>query len=481
MGDDYPYDFIVEEREQEQQFNRDAIRNDLAQLNTVEEFNTYMNNFDEENPIYRTAYSLFAQFPDFLKNDYSIARKAVESNPDNINFVNQTVPFYKELALIAVAMDYRTFGYLRGEILQDPDVLNLYNRLRQAAEDAFNNPLPFSKTDSNLIQGYYNPNTDKVAIIASNISIKEAAKVAIHEVAHRGMIRMAKELGGLNELGEVLFAAEAQLMEKLPLLLKRTGHKNLESLLRDYGFNKNSPNGKIKLLMELAARWAETLVDKPSPSWWKTLIQGIGNWISQFTGATLSENEVNNLVGGFVNYGTQQSGDVTTKTSVVPMSEDLEGGEIAKTLVYYQKEEVGEILTENDGIYMTVFNTNINGPKNTGTIAYLKLAREAMNNGVQLRSDRISDRLSEPAKKLWQRMVRSGLAIEVNNHYLFNENPETVSETEVTGEEVSQVDESNIENNEELTNDISSPFVNEKLNSKFDELVEKGIISQICI
>ena len=82
--------------------------------------------------------------------------------------------------------------------------------------------LPFSKTINDQIQGYYDPKTDKVVLVSSNVSLKEAPLVAIHEVAHRGMLRMAKELGGVNSLYDVLMASEKQLMEKLPLLLERT-------------------------------------------------------------------------------------------------------------------------------------------------------------------------------------------------------------------------------------------------------------------
>jgi hypothetical protein len=115
---------------------------------------------------------------------------------------------------------------------------------------------------------------------------------------------MAKELGGEKELFQVLKNAEKQLMEKLSELLKRTGHKSLESLMLDYGFDKNSEEGQFKLLQELAARWAETLINKPKPSWWKELLKSIGNWIKQFTSKILNEQEVDELVGGFVKYGT---------------------------------------------------------------------------------------------------------------------------------------------------------------------------------
>jgi hypothetical protein len=118
------------------------------------------------------------------------------------------------------------------------------------------------------------------------------------------MIRMAKELGGTKELNKILLNSEKELMKKLPELLKRTGHKNVNDLVKDYGFDINKQEGKIKLLSELAARWAETLINKPKPSWWKEFLMSIQKWITKFTGKILNEDEVNALVGGFVRYGT---------------------------------------------------------------------------------------------------------------------------------------------------------------------------------
>jgi hypothetical protein len=83
----------------------------------------------------------------------------------------------------------------------------------------------------------------------------------------------------------------------------------------DYGFTKESEEGKIKLLMELAARWAETLTDKSKPSWWKKLIDSIGKWITKFTGKVLNEEEVNELIGGFVRYGVKAQPSTSPQNS----------------------------------------------------------------------------------------------------------------------------------------------------------------------
>jgi hypothetical protein len=244
-----------------------------------------------------------------LRDTKLLANLGVDYNTHNITFISPTVPFYNELAIKAVTRTPYVFSYISEAAKELPGLRELYN------DYIVNDDLPFSKTDTNLIQGYYDPKNDKVVVVASNTPVNEGAKVAIHEVAHRGMLRMAKELGGVQELGKALFAAEDQLMKKLPELLKRTGHKSLESLMLDYGFTKESEEGKIKLLMELAARWAETLTDKSKPSWWKKLIDSISKWITKFTGKVLNEEEVNELIGGFVRYGVKTQPSTSSQNS----------------------------------------------------------------------------------------------------------------------------------------------------------------------
>jgi hypothetical protein len=134
-------------------------------------------------------------------------------------------------------------------------------------------------------------------------------------------------------------------MEKLPELLKRTGHKNLESLMLDYGFTTSSEEGKIKLLMELAARWAETLTDKVQPSWWKTFIESIQKWIANFTGRTLNEKEVNELVGGFVKYGTKNNSNTQSTTQTGTGSLNIESV-VPESLL--SVEELSKFKTEVD-------------------------------------------------------------------------------------------------------------------------------------
>jgi hypothetical protein len=297
---DYDFDEEQYELARAQERNRRLLI--AAQLISVEETlaNLELLASRNENNVFQT-------IPQELRDDETVARRAVLLDPHNIRHISTNVPFYRELATEVVTNTPYIWSYLPEEGRNIPGLEEIYRQYNREVDD-----LPFSKTSSKQIQGYYDPKTDKVVVVASNVSSEEAPKVAIHEVAHRGMLRMAKELKGTKELYQVLFNSEKELMKKLPDLLKRTGHPNIESLLQDYGFSVESEEGKAKLLMELAARWAETLVDKPKPSWWKQFLSGIQQWVKNFTGKTLNEAEVNELVGGFVRYGTQTNESMPT-------------------------------------------------------------------------------------------------------------------------------------------------------------------------
>lgn len=163
--------------------------------------------------------------------------------------------------------------------------------------------IPFSRQATGNIEGW--ATATQVVLNAAHLRPQDAAKVLLHEVAHRGMLRMAKDLGGFDELYKALQAASTELYKAAPDLLSRTGHKSLAELINDYGFDISSPEGEFKLLSELAARWAEKFADKPAPSWWKKFIGAVKNWLAKFTKVQLTEAEVNNLISGFVAKGAE--------------------------------------------------------------------------------------------------------------------------------------------------------------------------------
>jgi hypothetical protein len=303
--DPYDYDPDQEAYERERMEAEAEEIDRLTNLQEPEEAIEFLRN---------ARFNLFNRMYVELRSDERVAEVAIEKDSHNITFVPQDLPFYKELAHKAVIANPAVFNYISDEAKAEQRNIDLHERhLEEVRNIAALDDLPFSQTKDSRIQGYYDPKTDKVVVVASNTPVEEGAQVAIHEVAHRGMVRMAKELGGTQELYEALSAAKTQLMKKLPELLKRTGHKNLEDLMLDYGFDPSSKDGELKLLSELAARWAETLVGKPKPSWWKRFLQSIKNWIKQFTGKVLSENQVDELVGGFVKYGTAKDKKLSDK------------------------------------------------------------------------------------------------------------------------------------------------------------------------
>ena len=165
--------------------------------------------------------------------------------------------------------------------------------------------LPFSK-GARGVEGFYDPTADKAVLVAANIgSDARAREVALHETAHRGLHSLARAVGGDKELLKVLSSAEAELMKAAPELVKKTGHKNLEALVRDYGFDPASEAGRLRLLSELAARWAERFESRPQESWWTKLIGAVRDWVKKFTGVTLDERGVDELIKGVVRLGTR--------------------------------------------------------------------------------------------------------------------------------------------------------------------------------
>ena len=312
----YDEDYLEAQRIYEDEYREYEIlintkRNEAVNVNTVEEAINFIDTF---NFIDRDAFVTVIGLNRNLLDNEQVANKIVETNAYGIEYIDNRLPFYRELAHKALTINANVYDKLSYETQLEQrniDLIRRYNDINENSREEAND-LPFSKNNTKLIQGYYNPKTDEVVVVANNISTNEASKIAIHEVAHRGIIRMAKELGGARELNKILFNAEKQLMKKLPELLKRTGHKTLEDLVRDYGFNIRTEDGKAKLLAELAARWSETLINKPKPSWWKKFITDIKNWITKFTGKILNEEEVNELIGGFVRYGTENIKETPT-------------------------------------------------------------------------------------------------------------------------------------------------------------------------
>ena len=171
-----------------------------------------------------------------------------------------------------------------------------------------NNDPPFSKQATGGIEGWAHGET--ATLNAAHLDPDSAVEVALHEVAHLGMIRVANESGGFSELHKILTNAKPELMKALPRLLARTGHANLEEFVADYGFDLDTEQGEAKLLIELAARWAETFATKPQESWWVDLLEKITAWVKKFVGQELDSAGVDAMVSGFLKFGADLSTEV---------------------------------------------------------------------------------------------------------------------------------------------------------------------------
>lgn len=193
-----------EEDERTRLSNEDLNRRStvVENLNTVEEV--------LQNPDFLEFFELIK--PE-LRNNEEIARKGIENSPYYITFIAPNLPFYNDLVTIAITNAPDVFQYLPDAVKeQRTDLKEIYDtyiikrdeataeRINQRVIAQINtideifDGLPFSKTNQNLIQGYYDVNTDKVVVVASNITVEEAPRIAIHEVAHAGMLRMSKLL-----------------------------------------------------------------------------------------------------------------------------------------------------------------------------------------------------------------------------------------------------------------------------------------------
>lgn len=252
----YEFDYDDHNYEEEwEQMNNDYIQ-EAKQTTTVEEALNKINDDD-------ILLSFFRHFNDDIKNNEQVANLAISYNPENIHYVDINLPFYRDLALKAVTLRPQVYTYIQDDNTKnDLEIKGIYdNYIQEQAEKAETERLrianltpeelaaldddyldiPWSKTINNKIQGYYDVRSDKVVLITDNINVDEASKVGIHEIAHRGILRMAKELGGDKELFEILLNAKEQLMNKIPVLLKRTGHAKNSSKFENINIEiKNS-------------------------------------------------------------------------------------------------------------------------------------------------------------------------------------------------------------------------------------------------
>ena len=277
--------------------------------------------------------------PEKFMNE-ALAIKLVEVNPHTARFLPDNLKTWKVAdAIMADKLNNRAIASFPRE--------KVPTRWKKRYDEVYNLDLPSyiyaSRKAGGKVQGFYDPSTDRATLVAKNLKPGEAAKVALHELTERGMVRVAREVGGTKEMHKILKSAEPELMKAQSELLARTGHKDLAELVADYGFDIKTPEGEVKLLSELAARWGERFTDQgvAPPNWWKKLMEGISQWVKQFMGKTLDKAGVDNLVSGFMRYGM-----APPKPSVVPTApKPRQYMTITKTIKKLQAMPKGEAKT----------------------------------------------------------------------------------------------------------------------------------------
>jgi len=167
-----------EYEEEYYQRRRDEKFGEAQTIHTVPEAITFINELD--NGLYDAVQGLE---PELLNNE-QVASLIVEKDGHNISFINQELPFYKELAHKAVRQNNTVYHYISEEAKQEPRNIALYEAYIERVRNNANDALPFSKTNQNLIQGYYDANNDKVVLVASNIRVNGLTRAEIDNMVN---------------------------------------------------------------------------------------------------------------------------------------------------------------------------------------------------------------------------------------------------------------------------------------------------------
>ena len=169
--------------------------------------------------------------------------------------------------------------------------------MRKALDDFYNldQNENFSKRN-NLIEGSYNSLTGQVQISSRSInSLRRAEQVFLHEiVGHRGVENIFSNKG-IKEYNNIIFSYESVLIKNSKKILKNSGYKSIEQLSIDYQLDLNTEKGKIGLLKELLARYAET--DSHSKaSWFVELVSKLKEFFSNYFKIEMTESDVKGLI-----------------------------------------------------------------------------------------------------------------------------------------------------------------------------------------
>lgn len=261
-------------------------------------------------------------------NHYGYANKArigyVIRGPRKAHYIGKTKELLKKLGYTiesAKSMIYKIeSGQFSGEYfenlksklehalsLAEGDYAKIYNIINQIAPEIIKYNWKFKKlidyTSENgypklskiykgNIQGFYNKKDGKV-YISKNLTEKEKEIVLLHEViGHKGIEELLSDLE-YEEYKNILFSAKDYLYNNAKDLLKRTGHKSISDLAKDYGYDENSEEGQLKIIKELLARQAET---NPQATWFERFIGKLQLFLAKTFKISLSKEGVIELL-----------------------------------------------------------------------------------------------------------------------------------------------------------------------------------------
>ena len=174
-----------------------------------------------------------------------------------------------------------------------PEVITQNWRFKGLIDYTSENGYPkLSKLYKQGIQAFYN-NKDGKVYVSNNLSKQDRQQVLLHEViGHKGIEELLSDLE-YNEYKNILFGIKDYLYNNAEQLLKRTGHKSISDLAKDYQFDEKSEKGQLSIIKELLARQAET---NPTITWFERLLGKLQLFLAKVFGQKVSKEGVIELL-----------------------------------------------------------------------------------------------------------------------------------------------------------------------------------------
>ncbi|NBR97260.1 MAG: hypothetical protein EBT48_06630, partial [Verrucomicrobia bacterium] len=144
------------------------------------------------------------------------------------------------------------------------------------------------------IEAYYDTEANRLVFVEDNIRTEDRAKqLFFHEATHGNLAYLETTEKGKKELSQILNSARDQLMAMADDLAAQTGFESLDQLKLAYDFQDET-----ELLSELLARYSESLVYAPEPSWFSKLMTDLILWLKRNLNVSFNEDDIRNWLAG---------------------------------------------------------------------------------------------------------------------------------------------------------------------------------------